>query len=72
MNSFECKAYALLLSLFVSGLISAAVISSKIIMVFGLAVPAGAGLFPDLCRLRRHQRNLGQKKSPEKPLSAVS
>lgn len=41
MNSFERKAYALLLSLFVSGLISAAVISSKIIMVFGLAVPAG-------------------------------
>ncbi|WP_319470674.1 queuosine precursor transporter [uncultured Pseudodesulfovibrio sp.] len=41
MNSFERKAYALLLSLFVCGLISAAVISSKIIMVFGLAVPAG-------------------------------
>ncbi len=41
MHTFERKAYALLLSLFISGLVVAAVISSKIITVFGLAVPAG-------------------------------
>lgn len=41
MESFERKVYALLLSLFIGGLVVAALISSKIITVFGLAVPAG-------------------------------
>ncbi|QJB55496.1 queuosine precursor transporter [Pseudodesulfovibrio sp. zrk46] len=41
METFERKVYALLLSLFIGGLVIAAVISSKIITVFGLAVPAG-------------------------------
>lgn len=41
MDSFERRAYTLLVGLFVGGLVSAAVISSKIITVFGIAVPAG-------------------------------
>jgi len=41
MESFERKAYVLLISLFIGGLVVAAIISSKIITVFGLAVPAG-------------------------------
>lgn len=41
MDTFERKAYTLLLSLFIGGLVVAAVISSKIITVFGLTVPAG-------------------------------
>lgn len=41
MGTFERKAYTLLLSLFIGGLVVAAVISSKIIMIFGLTVPAG-------------------------------
>lgn len=41
METFERKVYALLLSLFIGGLVMAAVISSKIIVVFGLTVPAG-------------------------------
>ena len=41
MDSFDRKALALLLSLFIGGLVVAALISSKIIMVAGFAVPAG-------------------------------
>ncbi len=41
METFERKVYTLLLSLFIGGLVVAAVISSKIITIFGLAVPAG-------------------------------
>ncbi|XPV75828.1 MAG: queuosine precursor transporter [Desulfovibrio sp.] len=41
MTTNERKAYSLLLSLFIGGLVMAAVISSKIITVLGLAVPAG-------------------------------
>ncbi|WP_147822155.1 queuosine precursor transporter [Salidesulfovibrio onnuriiensis] len=41
MDSFERRAHTLLVGLFVGGLVSAAVISSKIITVFGVAVPAG-------------------------------
>ena len=41
METFERKAYVLLISLFIGGLVVAAIISSKIITVFGLAVPAG-------------------------------
>lgn len=41
MDSFERRVHTLLVGLFVGGLISAAVISSKIITVFGIAVPAG-------------------------------
>ena len=41
MEAFERKAYALLISLFIGGLVVAALISSKIITIFGLAVPAG-------------------------------
>jgi len=41
METFERKAYVLLISLFIGGLVVAAIISSKIITIFGLAVPAG-------------------------------
>nr|WP_321255907.1 queuosine precursor transporter [uncultured Pseudodesulfovibrio sp.] len=41
MKTFERKAYVLLISLFIGGLVVAAIISSKIITIFGLAVPAG-------------------------------
>lgn len=41
MTSLERRAHTLLVGLFVGGLVSAAVISSKIINVFGIAVPAG-------------------------------
>ncbi|SIN79034.1 queuosine precursor transporter [Halodesulfovibrio marinisediminis] len=41
MNTFEHKALALLSSLFIGGLVVAALIASKIIMVAGVAVPAG-------------------------------
>ncbi|WP_243543994.1 queuosine precursor transporter [Pseudodesulfovibrio tunisiensis] len=41
MTRFERKTYTLLVSLFMGGLTAAAFISSKIITVFGLAVPAG-------------------------------
>ncbi|BCS88269.1 queuosine precursor transporter [Pseudodesulfovibrio sediminis] len=41
MENLERKAYALLISLFIGGLVVAALISSKIITIFGLTVPAG-------------------------------
>lgn len=41
MTSFDRKALALLMSLFIGGLVVAALISSKIIIVAGFAVPAG-------------------------------
>ncbi|BBD08656.1 queuosine precursor transporter [Desulfovibrio ferrophilus] len=41
MESFDRRAYTLLVSLFIGGLVVAALISSKIITVFGMAVPAG-------------------------------
>lgn len=41
MDTFDRKALALLSSLFIGGLVVAALISSKIIMVAGFAVPAG-------------------------------
>ncbi|MEZ0576367.1 queuosine precursor transporter [Halodesulfovibrio aestuarii] len=41
MDSFNRKAFALLFSLFIGGLVVAALIASKIIMVAGFAVPAG-------------------------------
>jgi len=41
MDNYERKAFTLLVSLFIGGLVVAAVISSKIITIFGLAAPAG-------------------------------
>ncbi len=41
MDSFERRAYTLLVGLFVGGLVSAAIISCKIITAFGIAFPAG-------------------------------
>lgn len=41
MDSIERRAHTLLVGLFVGGLVCAAVISSKIITLFGVAVPAG-------------------------------
>lgn len=41
MDTFDRKAFALLSSLFIGGLVVAAVVSSKIILVAGFAVPAG-------------------------------
>ncbi len=41
MDTFERRAHTLLVGLFLGGLVSAAIISSKIITIFGVAVPAG-------------------------------
>ena len=41
MHTMEQRAYTLLVSLFVGGLVIAAVVSCKIVNVFGMSVPAG-------------------------------